>query len=248
MQGDLDSRSSEEIAATVREELARLRRSRQWLADAAGLSISTLEKALSGRRPFTLATVVRLEDALGRPLRGRAAPRLSSEPPLLAPPELGAYSRAGVTWLEGDYLTLRSSFNNPGAIYAYRLLIEWNIDCHCLTFQESARLDAAFTQAGRVSFPHLSGHIYLVTQESGQYRVAILGRPTISGELNGILTTLVVGEGSQLLPAATPLALVPYREGTEPEFGLVGGGHPRYYEYRARLVQIVAKGFARLIS
>src|SRR3546814_3957716 len=112
MQGDLDSRSSEEIATTVREELARLRRSRQWLADAAGLSISTLEKALSGRRPFTLATVVRLEEALGRPLRGGAAPRLSSEPPILAPAELGAYARAGVSWLEGDYLTLRPSFNN----------------------------------------------------------------------------------------------------------------------------------------
>src|SRR3546814_11636705 len=89
MQGDLDSRSSEEIATTVREELARLRRSRQWLADAAGLSISTLEKALSGRRPFTLATVVRLDAALGRPLRGGAAPRLSREPPILAPPETG---------------------------------------------------------------------------------------------------------------------------------------------------------------
>ncbi|HEY9552054.1 helix-turn-helix domain-containing protein [Allosphingosinicella sp.] len=248
MQGDLDSRSSEEIATTVREELARLRRSRQWLADAAGLSISTLEKALSGRRPFTLATVVRLEEALGRPLRGGAAPRLSSEPPILAPAELGAYARAGVSWLEGDYLTLRPSFNNPGAIYAYRLLIEWNTDCHCLTFQESARLDAAFTQAGRVSFPHLSGHIYLVTQESGQYRVAILGRPTISGELNGILTTLIVGEGSQLVPAATPLALVPCRQDIEPEFGLIEPGHVAYEDYRARLGRIVAGGFARLIG
>ena len=248
MHGHLDSRSSDDIAALVREELARLRRSRQWLAAEAGLSISTLEKALSGRRPFTLATVVRLEGALGRPLRAGATPRLSSEPPEMAPAELGAYARAGVRWLEGDYLTLRPSFNNPGAVYAYRLLIEWNESCHCLTFQESARLDAAFTQAGRVSFPHLSGHIYLVTQESGQYRVAILGRPTISGELNGILTTLVVGEGSQLLPAATPLALVPCRMGLEPEFGLVEPGHSRFEEYRARLDRIVAGGFARLIG
>lgn len=246
--GDLDSRSSEDIAAMVREELARLRRSRQWLADQAGLSISTLEKALSGRRPFTLATVVRLEEALGRPLRTSTAPRLSSEPPELAPAELGAYARAGVSWLEGDYLTLRPSFNNPGAIYLYRLLIEWDEGCNCLTFRESARLDAAFTQAGRVSFPHLSGHIYLVTQESGQYRIAILGRPTISGELNGILTTLIVGEGSQLLPAATPLALIPCREGMEPEFGLIEPGHARYDDYRARLDRIVAGGFARLVG
>ena len=39
------------------------------LAEQAKLSLSTLEKALGGRRPFTLATTVRLEQALGVSLR-----------------------------------------------------------------------------------------------------------------------------------------------------------------------------------
>ena len=65
MQSELSVESSESVALVVREELARRRLSRQWLADEAKVSLSTLEKALSGRRPFTLATVVRLEDALG---------------------------------------------------------------------------------------------------------------------------------------------------------------------------------------
>jgi DNA-binding phage protein len=248
MQGDLDTQSSESVAAVVREALARRRQSRQWLADEARISLSTLEKALAGRRPFTLATVVRLEEALGLHLRATmAAAPTAHDAPHLAPVELGAYSRAGVSWLEGDYLTLRPSFSNPDAVYAYRVLIAWDEACHCLTFQESARLDAAFTQAGHVSFPHLSGHIYLVTQESGQYRVAILGRPSISGELNGILTTLIVGEGSQLLPAATPLALIPCRAGAEPVFGLIGPGEPCYEDYRARVDRIGSGGFARLI-
>src|SRR5512140_2715566 len=60
---------SRQIAALIREELARRRISRQQLADQAKLSISTLEKALGGRRPFTLATTVRLEQALGVSLR-----------------------------------------------------------------------------------------------------------------------------------------------------------------------------------
>src|SRR5881394_827548 len=60
---------SRQIAALIREELARRRISRQQLADQAKLSISTLEKALGGRRPFTLATTVRLEEALGVSLR-----------------------------------------------------------------------------------------------------------------------------------------------------------------------------------
>ena len=38
--------------------------------------------------------------------------------------------------------------------------------------------------------PHQSGHIYLVVNRNGQYRLIIVSRPTISGEMYGILTTL----------------------------------------------------------
>ena len=65
----LSDEQSRQVAATIREELARRRISRQHLAEQAKLSISTLEKALGGRRPFTLATTVRLEQALGVSLR-----------------------------------------------------------------------------------------------------------------------------------------------------------------------------------
>src|SRR3954451_24912680 len=66
---ELSEEQSSQIAATIREEIARRRMSRKQLADKAKLSISTLEKVLGGRRPFTLATTVRLEEALGVPLR-----------------------------------------------------------------------------------------------------------------------------------------------------------------------------------
>src|SRR3954469_6734081 len=62
------------VAALVREQLARRRISRQHLADQAKISISTLEKALAGRRPFTLTTTIRLEEALGVSLRHAPAP------------------------------------------------------------------------------------------------------------------------------------------------------------------------------
>src|ERR1700745_1949481 len=69
----LSAEQSREIAEMIREELARRRISRQTLAEQAKLSLSTLEKVLGGRRPFTLATTVRLEQALGVSLRnGRA--------------------------------------------------------------------------------------------------------------------------------------------------------------------------------
>src|ERR1700747_841448 len=65
----LSPEQSRQVAETIREEIARRRISRQTLAEQAKLSLSTREKVLGGRRPFTLATTVRLEEALGVSLR-----------------------------------------------------------------------------------------------------------------------------------------------------------------------------------
>ena len=104
----LQEAHGKEIARKVREELARRRISRQALADMARISISTLEKALSGRRSFTSATVISLEEALGSPLRARPAPAAASD---FAPEELAGCARGAVRWLEGRYLTLRPWFS-----------------------------------------------------------------------------------------------------------------------------------------
>src|SRR3954453_5934827 len=100
MYNELSTEGSQAVALLVREELARRRLSRQWLADEAKGSLSTLEKALAGSRPFTLQTVVRLEDALGTALRGK---RNTSEAEVrpFAPESMGAYTRPAVQWLEG---------------------------------------------------------------------------------------------------------------------------------------------------
>jgi transcriptional regulator with XRE-family HTH domain len=242
----LGSQSDEESSATamrIREELARRRLSRQWLADEAKVSLSTLEKALSGQRPFTLATVVRLEGALGVALRTARIPE-RGQADNLAPEEMGAYSRAAVHWLEGQYLTLRRSFSEADSIFAYRPLIEWHEATHCLSFSESSRLDRDFEQHGFVSFPHLSGHIYLVTNVEGQYRIAILGRPSRAGTLNGVLTTLASGSGAQLIPATTPIALLPMSRRAEAEVGLIRPGDKCHTEYSEHVAAVRERGYA----
>jgi transcriptional regulator with XRE-family HTH domain len=234
----------EATARKVREELARRRMSRQALADLARISISTLEKALSGQRPFTMATLIRLEEALGAPLRQPIGSGTSGTAP--APEEMGSYSRGAVRWLEGRYVTLRPSFTGGGdAIYSYCTSIDWETERSCLCFTESERSDAGFTQHGSVSMPHLSGHIYLVTNESGQYRLAILARPTAAGSLYGILATLLAGQGSQLVPAACPIALLRMDRMEEPAFGRIETGHDLYPHYRAQLDAVTERDFAR---
>ena len=95
-QGEVSVDDNHAIAARLREELARRRISRQALADMAKISLSTLEKALTGSRPFSLATVVRIEDVLGARLREQASAYIDharAEPELfrvmfLFPPQL----------------------------------------------------------------------------------------------------------------------------------------------------------------
>src|SRR3981081_4829649 len=149
----LSAEQSRQVAETIREEIARRRISRQSLAEQAKLSLSTLEKVLGGRRPFTLATTVRLEQALGVSLRkaldGPPAPVPANGD--IAPDGLGAYSRRAVAWLEGTYITVRPSFGDKEAIYAYRTDIGWHAASSSLAFREGERLDAAYTQYGEVA-------------------------------------------------------------------------------------------------
>lgn len=238
---DSSSAALPDIADIIRSEMARRRLSRAELAHQAGISLSTLEKALSGARPFTLATLVRLEDMLGVPLRRSAHPPASH-----APVELGAYTRDAVRTLEGDYLTLRPSFERPEAIYAYRMRIAWDDAVPGLIFSEAARTDAAFSQKGKVAAPHQSGHIYLITNSDGQHRLAILGRPTIDGDLYGLLSTLQAGDGSHLTPVAVPLALIPLKAGEAPLLGQIGPGETGFEGYRQRLGTVLTKGYAKL--
>ncbi len=245
MQGDIEFEDGETIALRVREELARRRLSRQWLADKARVSLSTLEKALSGRRSFTLATIVRIEDALGTCFRGVRGPQLDQQLALYAPESMGAYARPGVQWLEGSYLTLRPSFSEPGSIFAYLTEIAWDDAKGHLVFSEAGRQDSQYVQKGFVSFPNLSGAIYLVTISDGQYRLALLNRPAGGGAISGILVTLAAGQGAQLTPAAVPIALVPMACRADPQLGVVRRGDPDFDEYRACVDRITAEGFAR---
>lgn len=242
MHGELSTEGSESVALVVREELARRRLSRQWLADEARVSLSTLEKALAGSRPFTLATVVRLEDALGTSLRSRD--HAAEEARLFAPESMGSYARPAVQWLEGTYLTLRPSFSEAGAIFAYLTSISWDDANGHLVFSEAARTDSEYEQKGFVSFPNISGAIYLMTIWQGQYRMALLNRP--SGRwLSGILLTLASGEGAQLIPASVPIALLPMGPDEKRTVGVVHTGDPDFEQYRDCVDRVTQQGYAR---
>src|SRR3569832_530028 len=151
--------SSSRVIVLIREEIARRRKSRQALAEKATLRLSPMEKALDGRRPFTLATIVRLEQALGVSLR--MAPVAPAAPPAtngdIAPDSLGAYSRRAVTWIEGTYVTVRPSFGDSEAVYAYRTAISCDAAASSLVFREGGRRGGAGARGGGGAGPGRAG-------------------------------------------------------------------------------------------
>ncbi len=249
----LTETESSGVSQRVREELARRRITRQQLAVDAKISLSTLEKALSGKRPFTLTTTVRLEEALGIALRIAPPPAHDAlmQTELangLAPEGLGSYARPAVKWIEGDYLTLRPSFGDADALYAYRTEISWDSEESCLGFREADRIDSDFTQWGQVSIPHQSGHIYLVTNRHGQYRLIVVARPTITGEMHGILTTLQAGRGAQLTPVSTPIAFVPMPKNSTIKFGRLTKDDNGFEDYQSLLQSTVDESYVRFLT
>jgi transcriptional regulator with XRE-family HTH domain len=249
---ELSAEQSQQVADSIREEIARRRMSRQALAEQAKLSLSTLEKVLGGRRPFTLATIVRLEQALGVSLRQAQAvlPAGTLANGDIAPDSLGAYSRRSVKWIEGTYLTVRPSFGDRKAIYAYRTEIAWDDAVSSLSFRESERLDAAYSQHGEVAVPNQSGFIYLVTNRHGQHRLITVSRPTQSGSgaMYGIITTLLAGRGSQLTPIAAPIALIPIANVVDPTLGRISPEDANHAAYREHLRRTVDEPFAMFVQ
>jgi transcriptional regulator with XRE-family HTH domain len=245
----LSAEQSRQIAETIREEIARRRISRQSLAELAKLSLSTLEKVLGGRRPFTLATTVRLEQALGVSLRKAADAPMAAAPVNgdVAPDGLGAYSRRAVSSIEGTYVTIRPSFGDKDAIFAYRTDISWDDAASSLVFHEGERLDAAFTQFGEVAVPNQSGHIYLVTNRHGQHRLITVARRAISEEMYGIITTLLQGRGSLLTPIAAPIAYLPIKMIPNPSFGRISSDNANYAVYREHLRRTIEEPFAMFL-
>lgn len=253
----LTAEEERSMVLKVREALARRRMTREQLAEQAQVSISTLEKVLSGRRSFTLQTMVRVEEALGvkllnagfldaRELPVCEPPGAARPPREHAPDHLGNYARAAVAWLEGAYLTLRPSFQEAHAIFAYRTDIFWSDEASQLEFREAERLDHDYTQFGAVSVPHQSGHIYFVTNRHGQMRLAVVGRPTIRGDMHGLLTTLKADRGAHLSPVSLPIVYRRLKPDDPCEYGVISEGNAAFGTYRALLQKTLDDGFATL--
>ena len=77
-----------------------------------------------------------------------------------------------------------------------------------------------------------------------------LSRPSIAGDMHGLLMTLRASHGGRLTPTATPVALLRRAESEidKAELGQIADGAPHFAHYRGEIDRVLAEEFWRLIG
>jgi hypothetical protein len=110
-------------------------------------------------------------------------------------------------------------------------------------FREAERLDAEFSQYGEVAVPNQSGHIYLVTNRHGQHWLITVSRPMISGEMYGVIATLLAGARLD----AHPDCAIAGQECARRGLRRIAAGDARGALYREHLQRVTSEQFAMFL-
>jgi hypothetical protein len=214
---------------------------REWLAEDVGRSVENIDKALAGR--FTSVTIALIEKALRREFVAEVKARRGAHV------RIGGYERALGRHYEGQYQFVRPAFTDEvaGALYGYRLSMEWNEKHCCLWFQEHERTDD-FHNDGPVD---VSVHVPFINLLSitGGLRLLILSRdPADSGTLFGTISTTNIPFGAHHLPTVAPVALRRVDSSRDVLNGLIAPKHKHFAELAALLRRAAQDKFARILA
>ena len=154
-----------------------------------------------------------------------------------APQSLGGYTRANAAKLEGKYLCFRPLFSSGAVINAYIVTVRWEDAESCLIFEEQGRVDAGYTQRGRVYVPDGKPYMNLVTVERGAVRVIMVSRPDGDASARGLIMTLSNPGGVQFTPVSAPIVLKRMAD-PAPQLGFIKPDSPVYATYLRELQEV----------
>ena len=76
----------------------------------------------------------------------------------------------------------------------------------------------------------------------------VVARPTIKGEMHGLLTTLRSGQGAHLSPIATPIVLKLLKNSEKASFGRITRSHASFAAYSALLKKTLDDNFVAFLT
>ncbi|MBU2534377.1 MAG: helix-turn-helix domain-containing protein [Alphaproteobacteria bacterium] len=245
----------------IRQTLIEKKMTQAELADASDCHEKTIQNLLGGRtvRDQTLFDVCmvlgldfdelkRLWSGVGRP--GNPASDEPGQPVAgseIAPIYMGAYTRAAVDHMIGQYLTLRPAFTASGTIIAYRTDISWDENWPSLLFEERNRPDAPYSHRGRLHVPPSSSFIHLVSLTKGAMRMIVVSQLDQTKQMRGIITTLSKN-GATIAPVSAPIVYLRLDEPAAATFGEITEQDEAFAGYRERLATCLADGYVSLVG
>ncbi len=228
------------IVEAVRAYIARERISREEFALRARLGKSTVDKLVTGI--FSEKTIMQIESQLKVSLRkGGSAGEVAGE-------EYGRYSREDTRAYVGEYVFARPSFREEGLIHAFAMEVVWDREASALVVREGAKSKTAAPQFGRLYIPRASMHIFILSNEGGWLKSAILSRLDISKRMKGMMLTMGHAFANVYAPMAMPVIMNKYEKITDDMAGNIQPGARMHAEYTRDLQAVEQDRYARWIS
>jgi hypothetical protein len=125
-------------------------------------------------------------------------------------------------------------------IAACVVTLHWEASESCLIFEEQGRVDARYTQRGRVYIPDGKPYMSLLTVEGGAIRLIMISRPDGGGSARGLITTLSNPGGVQFTPVSAPLVMKRLASETDtPQLGFIKSETEDYASYSRELEAVM---------
>lgn len=219
---------------------------RKELISETKLSLSTINKFFIGE--YTEYTMVKIQDSLEKltTKTQNKFEKINTIELVHSSPDLGFYSRKIALSYEGDYLTVRPSFSNEGAIYVYITKIIWSDEGNCLIFEEYNRVDAVHSHVGVVSIPLNSNFAYLISGEDGWKRICLLYSIDRHDTMRGVLVTLHNVNASINIPVCAPILYKKKSQISGGDVGVFERGDRKYESYKNELDINIGENLIRM--
>jgi hypothetical protein len=230
----------QKIVQAVRAYIAKERISREEFAERAKLGKSTVDKLVVGL--FSEKTILQTQSRLNLDLlQTPAAGEVAGE-------EFGRYSRDETKNYIGDYVFARPTFVGDGTIHAFHMEILWDRDAAALVVRESARRKREGVQFGKIYIPRASMYIFILSNESGWLKKAILSQIDMYKRMRGVMLTMGHAFANVYAPVAMPVIMNKYEKIEDHMIGTIGSKAPMFAEYHRDLASVEKDQYARWVK
>jgi hypothetical protein len=235
----IDKEDRQRIVQAIRGYIARERISREEFAQRTKLGKSTVDKLVVGL--FSEKTILQIESQLKISL-GMPGGVLQ-----IAPDDLGKYSKDDTANYVGEYVFARPSFHEDRLIHAFHMEILWDGDASALLVKEVAPAKKQGLQFGKIAIPRASMHIFILSNEQGWLKTAILSQLDIYKRMKGVMLTMGHAFGNVYAPMAMPVIMNKYDKIDKDMLGNVEPGSRMFDEYLRDLTGVEQDRYAKWI-